>query len=1134
MKKLLQTAGRFLLAASAALMLVQQVHAEIEEVPPDIQLISHGRVAMFGESAPGVRRYINRMSMNDRPAYCVEPDVAVLFNRDQGPMYQKTDWSAVDEETRMKIKRLAYYGYGYPETGDSNEAYIATQLLVWKTLDAENYDTYYDLLEICGYVSFGSLACRNGKGNLPELMEQIAARAETHQTVPSFVQPDAYELSWSEPLILNDADDVLQRFELDSSSSYPGIRVTQNGSQLSIEVDSSLLQQEILAPEVELQFVRHPQDWDELKAGLVVYTSGECQKVYLDSGIEPTHGFTLKVRLNTSSIELDKLDEYGTPVADACFIAGFDPQFESVISASPGVPRTYCSDAAGKVRLDHLPDQTEIYLKEVSVSEGYEVSEEVFQLRTGGNGSVAYGTVIDALRSLDLQLIKEDEEDSSIKLSGAEFEVYELSDTGFDEQIIRPGLQSGESVPAVTEGTSIWFFRKDQEYALNQLFPDAASFLLKEDNPHIKLTERDGQTYLLASQHAHAILQLKDLSGAVTGQFSIYSTTSLPDGKLQGLPVFRGLTGGNYLRLSDPFRHSRPIADTSIRLYQEESMNTLAAELSSDAFGSVNLESLEPGTYWYLHPVTLKPVSIQVSDRSQRTGILNIPQLKYGKSYLVCETALVDGYDYGRSEACAIHTMKLPGRQSLMKVEANNARRKLKINVVKVDRDDERIPLDHAWFTVEDLSVTEGLDPSRVRIEDIPADAVSGDLFYVRNALSQGAVQRWKIAAIEPDAIRIVSAQDNAEYLIPRHGFDPSVPMLYQDLIRAVNPLREGAVFELTEKEDSSMVHAYRILSLQKENGTDVFGSPMKEQVIHSAILQEGDLAPFTVYSSGAVSGSLGMYVTGGLLVQKTEERSAMPVSFEQLCDQAGGMDQLQAGYEFSAPLKQTVRMPSYKDVIGSAAQPGELFHYDGNEWRLDVIESDRVIISDRGQQFCLGKETICGALSYTDSAMLKVTRLDRSGETLTGILLENGKGDSWYLRPNETLQANESGLAGVYAEVSKDSSFSNVIKDGYTDASGRLLFPDLPEGEYWIRTGEEVRRGTVRQGTLEITDIPYGHSIRVCEVKSPLGYLIGNACEVIVPTSAYTKDTVENHRTNAKIRTTIRQVQKIRKMGAE
>ena len=68
----------------------------------------------------------------------------------------------------------------------------------------------------------------------------------------------------------------------------------------------------------------------------------------------------------------------------------------------------------------------------------------------------------------------------------------------------------------------------------------------------------------------------------------------------------------------------------------------------------------------------------------------------------------------------------------------------------------------------------------------------------------------------------------------------------------------------------------------------------------------------------------------------------------------------------------------------------------------------------------------------------------------------------------------------------------------------------------------------------VSFADLRYGHRIRICETRSPLGYMIGDACTVIVPTSETNEDTVVNHRTNAKTTTTVRRVLKRRKMGTE
>ena len=54
---------------------------------------------------------------------------------------------------------------------------------------------------------------------------------------------------------------------------------------------------------------------------------------------------------------------------------------------------------------------------------------------------------------------------------------------------------------------------------------------------------------------------------------------------------------------------------------------------------------------------------------------------------------------------------------------------------------------------------------------------------------------------------------------------------------------------------------------------------------------------------------------------------------------------------------------------------------------------------------------------------------------------------------------------------------------------------------------------------------------IEVCEIKSPLGYIVGNACEVVTAEAERTTDIVRNYRTNQKLKK-IKNTLIIRKMG--
>ena len=95
----------------------------------------------------------------------------------------------------------------------------------------------------------------------------------------------------------------------------------------------------------------------------------------------------------------------------------------------------------------------------------------------------------------------------------------------------------------------------------------------------------------------------------------------------------------------------------------------------------------------------------------------------------------------------------------------------------------------------------------------------------------------------------------------------------------------------------------------------------------------------------------------------------------------------------------------------------------------------------------------------------------------------------------------------------------------------GELTLSDLKDGTYYLSKEDEVTAVNVQKGMIELKDIPYGARIEVCEIKSPLGYIVGNACEVFIAEAERTTDIVRNYRTNQKLRK-IRDILIIRRMG--
>ena len=74
-------------------------------------LVSRGKIASFDSVIhEGSVEFIKLYFINDRPVYCVEPDVNLRLINGQGGIYTGRTWDSLDAETRTLLKRIAYFG----------------------------------------------------------------------------------------------------------------------------------------------------------------------------------------------------------------------------------------------------------------------------------------------------------------------------------------------------------------------------------------------------------------------------------------------------------------------------------------------------------------------------------------------------------------------------------------------------------------------------------------------------------------------------------------------------------------------------------------------------------------------------------------------------------------------------------------------------------------------------------------------------------------------------------------------------------------------------------------------------------------------------------------------------------------
>lgn len=371
--------------------------------------------------------------------------------------------------------------------------------------------------------------------------------------------------------------------------------------------------------------------------------------------------------------------------------------------------------------------------------------------------------------------------------------------------------------------------------------------------------------------------------------------------------------------------------------------------------------------------------------------------------------------------------------------------------------------------------------------------------------------------------------------VIPKQGVGASAPFLYSDLTRQAEELKTGAVFRIAEKQPRSILRFYRILSAETEAAEDLFGNASnRRRIVRATAADPRDSAAIPISigkSSDQISRGeidLGEAISGGIVIRRTMKRETVPVTFEELMNRPEFLS-LKEGSTVRAMIRHTAPLPSYEIV--AKAEKGKTFRYGTETWLAEDPQNG--ICSLHGQRFRIEKET-SGAMEWNAEETLTVKEVIRKNGVISGVTLSDQSGNSWYLSSENKRTDAESGKAGIEVTVHPQNDPQKIAARTYTDADGRAVFTGLAEGTYVVEADGKTELRKVEKGMVSFADLRYGHRIRICETRSPLGYMIGDACTVIVPTSETNEDTVVNHRTNAKTTTTVRRVLKRRKMGTE
>ncbi|MEG0165377.1 hypothetical protein, partial [Anaerorhabdus sp.] len=425
---------------------------------------------------PSGEEYVSLFMLNGRPAWCIEPYVLVILDgAGNGPIYDSISPADLSIEQKILLQRIIWYGFGHPLTGTSDAHALATQLLIWQIVAPAEYGQIIATLKWCNPAD-QVCAAVGGSVDVSAEMDAIMNLVINHDQTPSFADDwhgtNQYNLNWNETLRLTDTKGILDWFNDYSEETHNGINIKKDGNDLLVDIDSLYYEGHETPNGKTLTFNRKDAEFVNVINGLLLWVSGDNQKLLSATAIDPTPQFTLSFKLNTADIDLRKLDEYyqfNNSPAGTQFIVGWyeDPEtqylaegdrdnnwthihdwnkpkiddktgqfnfqygekkYYPIMTEDGTSMRKFTIGADGILHIDGLlPSNKKWWIKEINSSNPYLVDMRVFSSTTGDPGTTTTMDFVNNLRDVTLEVVKQDGEDEFKKINGATYTVYEVA-----------------------------------------------------------------------------------------------------------------------------------------------------------------------------------------------------------------------------------------------------------------------------------------------------------------------------------------------------------------------------------------------------------------------------------------------------------------------------------------------------------------------------------------------------------------------------------------------------------------------------------------------------------------------------------------------------------------------------------
>ncbi len=345
--------------------------------------------------------------------YCVQP----LLKVDDKSNYDITNNATINIsiETWKILSRIAYYGYGYTDIShnhNSSKWYVATQMLIWQTVDP-TVESYFTT----------SLNGTKNNSILKNEMDEIMSLVNNHLVEPKFNNFPS-QMNIGDSITLTDYESVLNNYDL---SNISGGLVTKNDNNLTITATQ--------VGNISFKLNKLANKYDE---PVNLYYATGAQAVINVGYIDPIE-LTFNVKVNGGRVTINKVDSLtltSKPQGNGSSLKGALYGIHKLDGTKVG---ELVTDEQATATSDFLTIG-EYYLQEITPSKGYKLDPTKYYFTISADNLNPTVQVKEQVIKNRIKILKQyDYVDETTQFLNAEagivFEIYNPNDIKYGEII---------------------------------------------------------------------------------------------------------------------------------------------------------------------------------------------------------------------------------------------------------------------------------------------------------------------------------------------------------------------------------------------------------------------------------------------------------------------------------------------------------------------------------------------------------------------------------------------------------------------------------------------------------------------------------------------------------------------------